>query len=68
MSQKLLKSKANFSQDQLADLFESLAARIRAGELTLGAGESALQMELPGTFRATMELLTPESVSASNAS
>lgn len=30
--------------------------RIRAGELTLGAGESALQMELPGTFRATMEV------------
>jgi len=42
MSQKILKSKADFSQDQLVDLFESLATRIRAGELTLGAGESAL--------------------------
>lgn len=35
-------------------MFESLPTRIRAGELTLGAGESALHMELPGTFRATM--------------
>lgn len=55
-SRKLLKSKTYFSRDQLADLFESLATRIRAGDITLGAGESALAMELPGTFRTTMEV------------
>lgn len=55
-NQKLLKSKSQFSRDQLADLFESLASRIRAGEITLGSGESALQMEWPGAFHTTMEI------------
>ncbi|WP_288749721.1 amphi-Trp domain-containing protein [uncultured Corynebacterium sp.] len=55
-SRKLLKSKTDFSRNQLADLFESLATRIRAGDITLDAGESALAMELPGTFRTTMEV------------
>lgn len=55
-NQKLLKSKTDFSRDQLADLLESLASRIREGDITLGAGESALSMGLPGTFRTTMEV------------
>lgn len=55
-NQKLLKSKADFSREELAALLENLAERIRAGDMTLGAGESAVSMDLPGTFRTTMEV------------
>ena len=55
-NQKLLKSKADFGREQLADLLESLATPIREGEMTIGTGEAALNMDLPGAFRTTMEL------------
>ncbi|GAA0217399.1 amphi-Trp domain-containing protein [Corynebacterium riegelii] len=55
-NQKLLKSKADFSREQLADLLENLATRIREGEMTIGTGDAALGMKLPGTIRTTMEV------------
>lgn len=55
-NRKLLKSKADFSREELATLFETLATRIRAGDMTLGTGENAVTMDLPGTFRTTMEV------------
>ncbi|HHU66292.1 MAG: amphi-Trp domain-containing protein [Corynebacterium humireducens] len=53
---KLLKSKATFNRDELADLFEDLAARIREGELTLGQGDGQVSMDLPQTFTVEMEV------------
>ncbi|MDK8306890.1 amphi-Trp domain-containing protein [Corynebacterium imitans] len=55
-SPKLLKSRMDFGRDDLAELLESLAERIRAGEMTLGTGNSSLTMALPGTFRTTLEV------------
>ena len=55
-NQKLLKSKGDFSREELAAFFESLAERVRAGDMTLGTGDNALAMDLPGTFRTTMEV------------
>lgn len=55
-NQKLLKSKADFGREQLADLLESLATRIREGEMTIGTGDAALNLDLPGAFRTTMEV------------
>ena len=56
-NQKLVKSKASFNRDELADLLETLAARIRAGEMTLGTGESAVTMTMPTSFNTTMEVV-----------
>lgn len=56
-NQKLVKSKASFSRNELADLLETLAARIRAGEMTLGTGESAVTMTMPTSFNTTMEVV-----------
>lgn len=56
-NQKLVKSKASFSRDELADLLETLAARIRAGEMTLGTGEAAVTMTMPTSFNTTMEVV-----------
>lgn len=53
---KLLKSKAPFTRDELADLLEDLAARIRDGELTLGQGTGQVSMDLPQTFTVEMEV------------
>lgn len=53
---KLLKSKATFNRDELADLLEDLATRIRAGELTLGQGKGQVAMDLPQTFTVEMEV------------
>ena len=55
-SQKLLKSKGDFNREELAAFLESLAERVRAGDMTLGTGDTALTMDLPGTFRTTMEV------------
>lgn len=55
-NQKLVKSKASFNRDELADLLETLAARIRAGEMTLGTGESTVTMTMPTSFNTTMEV------------
>lgn len=52
----LLKSKARFTRDELADLLESLATRIRAGELTLGEGGGAVELDLPEVFTVEMEV------------
>lgn len=35
-----------FGREDLAELLESLARRIRAGEMTLGTGDSSLTMAL----------------------
>lgn len=56
-NQKLVKSKASFNRDELADLLETLAARIRTGEMTLGTGESAVTMTMPTSFNTTMEVV-----------
>lgn len=53
---KLVKSKANFSPEELAGLLESMAERIRAGEMTLGTGDAAVTMDMPPSFRTTMEV------------
>ncbi len=53
---KLVKSKANFSLDELAGLLESMAKRIRAGDMTLGAGDAAVTMDMPTVFHTTMEV------------
>ncbi|EEB63304.1 amphi-Trp domain-containing protein [Corynebacterium amycolatum] len=42
-----MKSKTSFSRDELADLLETLTARIRAGEMTLDTGESAVTTTMP---------------------
>lgn len=55
-NEKLVKSKASFSPDELADLLENLAERIRAGEMTLGTGDAAVTMDMPPSFRTTMEV------------
>lgn len=56
-NQKLVKSKTSFSRDELADLLETLAARIRAGEITLGTGESAVTMTMSTSFNTTIEVV-----------
>lgn len=56
-NRKLVKSKANFSPDELADLLETIAGRIRAGEMTLGNGDAALTMTMPSSFQTTMEVI-----------
>lgn len=53
---QLLKSKAQFNRDELADLLESIAGRIRQGSLTLGEGADAVQMDLPAVFTVEMEV------------
>ena len=53
---KLLKSKATFTRDELANLLEDLAARVRDGELTLGQGKGQVSMDLPETFTVEMEV------------
>lgn len=53
---KLLKSKAKFTRDELADLLEGLAGRIRDGQLTLGEGAGQVEMDLPRTFTVKMEV------------
>lgn len=52
-----MKSKTSFNRDELADLLETLAARIRAGEMTLGTGESAVTMTMPTLFNTTIEVV-----------
>lgn len=52
----MLKSKGDFSREELAGFLENLAERVRAGDMTLGTGDNALTMDLPGTFRTTMEV------------
>lgn len=56
-NQELVKSKRSFSRDELADLLETLAARIRAGEVTLDTGESAVTMTMPTSFNTTIEVV-----------
>lgn len=55
-STKLVKSKANFSPDELAGLLENIAARMRAGEITLGSGESSVTMSMPPLMKTTLQL------------
>lgn len=55
-SEKLVKSKANFSPNELADLLENIAARVRAGELTLGSGDTAVTLPMPPSFKTTLEV------------
>ena len=55
-NQKLLKSKGYFSREELAAFLENLAERVRTGDMTLGTGDNALTIDLPGTFRTTMEV------------
>lgn len=52
-----MKSKTSFSRDELAGLLETLAARIRAGEMTLGTGESTVTMTMPTSFNTTIEVV-----------
>ncbi|MDO5029806.1 MAG: amphi-Trp domain-containing protein [Corynebacterium sp.] len=54
---KLVKSNANFSPAELADLLETITGRIRAGEMTLGNGDAALTMTMPSSFQTTMEVI-----------
>ncbi|WP_172831584.1 amphi-Trp domain-containing protein [Mycobacterium asiaticum] len=53
---RLLKSKRQFSRDELAGLLESIAGRIREGSLTLGEGSEAIAMDLPTTFSVEIEV------------
>lgn len=54
--EKLMKSKARLNHEQLAELLESIAERVRAGSLTLGDGPNAVAMDLPEGFRVSMEV------------
>lgn len=54
--EKLMKSKAKLNHEELADLLESIAERVRAGSLTLGDGPNAVAMDLPEDFRVSMEV------------
>lgn len=53
---KLVKSKAQFSRDELANLLESIAVRIRRGSLTLGEGPDSVTIDLPESLRVEMEV------------
>lgn len=53
---RLLKSKARFNREELAALLESIAGRIRTGELTLGEGDAAVNLTLPEQFTVEMEV------------
>lgn len=49
--EKLLQSKDKLTRDELAELLEIIAGRIRRGELTLGGGKDSVKMVLPDKFR-----------------
>lgn len=53
---KLVKSRAELGRGELAGLLEDLAARVRAGRVTLGAGEAAATMDLPESLRVELEV------------
>ncbi|GAB3649517.1 amphi-Trp domain-containing protein [Corynebacterium nasicanis] len=53
---KLLKSQATFTREELAELLEGLAARVREGTLTLGENSGKVEMDLPQTFTVEMEV------------
>lgn len=52
----LIKSKAVMSRDELADLLESFATKIRTGQMTLGDGAADLDIALPETLRVETEV------------
>ena len=52
----LIKSKSDMSRDQLADLLESFAAKIRTGQMTLGDGAGNVDITLPETLRVETEV------------
>lgn len=56
VTNKLVKSKAQFNRDELAGLLESIASRVREGTLTLGEGQGAVTLELPQVFTVEMEV------------
>lgn len=53
---KLVRSRAELGREELAGLLEDLAARVRAGRVTLGAGEAAATMDLPESLRVELEV------------
>lgn len=54
--EKLLKGKDKLTRDELAELLEIIAGRIRRGELTLGGGKDSVKMILPAQFRVEIEV------------
>ena len=50
-----IKAKETMSREQLADLLEGLAARIRTGEATVSDGVTAETLQLPHTLKVELE-------------
>lgn len=55
-SGRVFKSKAELSRDELADLFQTFADRIREGRLTLSQGAQEVEIGLPTGFRVDLEV------------
>lgn len=53
---RVFKSKADLTRDELANLFQTFAERIRAGRLTLSQGAQEVELALPNGFRVELEL------------
>lgn len=52
----LMKSKVVLSRDELADVLESLATKIRDGQMTLSGGGTAVTLDLPTVMRVETEV------------
>lgn len=52
----LFESKNDLSRDQLADLFQTFADRIRQGSLTLSRGAESVEITLPSLVRIEVEV------------
>lgn len=55
MSTKLLKSKDVRTRDELADLLEALATRVRAGQLVFEQGTEEVLLDLPESVQVDLE-------------
>lgn len=55
-SAKLVKSKDVHTRDELADLLELLAVRVRAGELVFEHGSEQLVVPVPDSLRVGLEV------------
>lgn len=55
-SNVLMKSKLTLSREELAEVLESLAAKIRDGRMTLSGGGNTVTLDLPAAMRVDTEV------------
>ena len=63
---KKFKSKDTLSSSEVADMLESIALRVRSGNLALTQGAAEIEFDLPGAFK--VELEVEDKVKGENAS